>query len=136
MPAVEGVSGIRETVAGRRNGPSYVSGEFAAWLAEQGMTRTHGRPYHPMTRDETERHHRAMKNQILLENYNLPGELEAALSRFVGYYNQERYQESLDNLTPTNMYYRRGETVLSMRQKIKRRTLEQRHQLHYQQKAA
>ncbi len=74
--------------------------------------------------------------KILLENYYLPGKLESAISRFVGYYNHERYHESLDNLTPADLYYGRGEMVLSMRQKIKRRTLEQRRQLHYQRKAA
>ena len=77
-----------------------------------------------------------MKNQTLLENYPLPGELESALSRFVGDYNYERYHESLDNLTPADVYYRRGEKILSMRQNIKRRTLERRRQLHDQRKAA
>ncbi len=71
-----------------------------------------------------------------LENYPLPGELESALSRFVGYYNHERYHESLHNFTPADVYYRRGEKILSMRQNIKRRTLERRRQLHDQRKAA
>ena len=94
------------------------------------MTDTHGRPYHPMTQGKIERYHGLMQNQILLENYPLPGELEAALSRCVGYYNYERYHESLDNLTPADVYYRRGEKILSMRQNIKRRTLQRRRQLH------
>ena len=100
------------------------------------MTHTRGRPYHPMTQGKIERYHGSMQNQILLENYPLPGELEAALSRFVGDYNYERYHESLDNLTPADVYYRRGEKILSMRQNIKRRTLERRRQLHDQRKAA
>ena len=118
------------------NGPSYVANELAVWLEGQEMTPTRGRPYHPMTQGKTERYHRSMKNHILLENYPLPGELEAALSRFVGDYNYERYHESLDNLTPADVYYRRGEKILSMRQNIKRRTLERRRQLHDQRKAA
>ena len=81
-------------------------------------------------------YHRSMKNHILLENYPLPGELGSALSRFVGYYNYERYHESLDNLTPADVYYGRGEKILSMRQNIERRTLERRRQLHDQRKAA
>ena len=60
----------------------------------------------------------------------------STLSRFVGDYNYERYHESLDNLTPADVYYRRGEKILSMRQNIKRRTLERRRQLHDQRKAA
>ena len=77
-----------------------------------------------------------MKTQILLENYHLPAELESALSRFVDYYDYERYHELLDNLTPADVYYRRGEKILSMRQNIKRSTLERRRQLHDQRKAA
>ena len=44
------------------NGPSYVSGELANWLENQGMTHTRGRPYHPMTQSKIERWHRTLKN--------------------------------------------------------------------------
>jgi putative transposase len=54
------------------NGPSYVSAQLGSWLAEHGMTHTRGKPYHPMTQGKIERHHRSMKNHILLENYYLP----------------------------------------------------------------
>jgi len=118
------------------NGPSYVSGELADWLESQNMTHTRGRPYHPMTQGKIERWHRSMKNQILLENYYLPGQLESAIDGFVAYYNHERYHESLNNLTPADVYYDRGEKILSLRQKIKERTLEKRRRLHYQQKVA
>jgi len=46
-----------------------------------------------------------MKNQILLENYYLPGELKIALQRFVSHYNHERYHESLNNLTAADVFY-------------------------------
>ena len=75
------------------NGPSYVSAQLGSWLAEHGMTHTRGKPYHPMTQGKIERYHRSMKNQILLENYYLPGQLEARLSEFVDYYNSRRYHE-------------------------------------------
>ena len=61
------------------------------WLEERGMRHTRGKPYHPMTQGKIERYHRSMKNQILLENYYLPGELESAIIGFVSYYNYERY---------------------------------------------
>ena len=118
------------------NGPSYVSGELAAWLTDQNMTHTRRRPYHPMTQGKIERWHRSMKSQVLLENYYLPGQLESAIDRFVTYYNHERYHESLDNLTPADVYCGRGEKILSLRQKIKQRTLNERRRLHYQQKVA
>ncbi len=36
-----------------------------------------------------------MKNRILLENYYLPGALEADIEAFVEHYNHRRYHESL-----------------------------------------
>ena len=57
--------------------------QLGSWLAEHGMTHTRGKPYHPMTQGKIERYHRSMKNQILLENYYLPGQLEARLAEFV-----------------------------------------------------
>ena len=42
--------------------------------------------YHPMTQGKI-RYQCSMKNQILLENYYLPGQLEARLAAFVDYYN-------------------------------------------------
>ena len=54
-----------------------------------------------------------MKNQILLENYYLPGQLEARLAEFVDFYNSRRYHENLNNLTPAGVYFGRAQTVLS-----------------------
>ena len=42
-----------------------------------------------------------MKNRILLDNYYLPGQLEQSIEELVRYYNNSRYHESLDNLTPS-----------------------------------
>ena len=56
-----------------------------------------------MTQGKIERYHRSMKNQILLENYYLPGHLEQRLAEFVDYYNLRRYHESLNNLTPADV---------------------------------
>jgi putative transposase len=72
------------------NGPSYLSTQLGSWLTEHGMTHTRGKPYHPMTQGKIERYHRSMKNQILLENYYLPGQLEQRLAEFVDYYNLRR----------------------------------------------
>jgi putative transposase len=85
------------------NGPSYLSAQLGSWLAEHGMTHTRGKPYHPMTQGKIERYHRSMKNQILLENYYLPGQLEQRLAEFVDYYNLRRYHESLNN-SPRPMF--------------------------------
>jgi transposase InsO family protein len=113
------------------NGPCYISGELSDYLQENGMTHTRGRPYHPQTQGKIERWHRSMKNQILLNNYYLPGELQEHLRRFITYYNHERYHESLNNLTPADVYYGRGQEILDQRQAIKLNTLAMRLKMHY-----
>jgi transposase InsO family protein len=40
-------------------------------------------------------------------------ELETRIGKSVNYYNHERYHESLDNLTPADVYYGRGQTNLN-----------------------
>ena len=65
------------------NGPSYIASDLADYLDDKGMDHTRGRPYHPQTQGKIERWHRSLKNQILLENYYLPGDLEAQVDAFV-----------------------------------------------------
>jgi putative transposase len=48
------------------------------------------------------------------------------------YYNNCRYHESLNNLTPADIYFGRAESILARRQKIKRKTIELRRQLRHQ----
>ena len=117
------------------NGSSYVSGDLAEWLERQNMRHTRGAPYHPMTQGKIERWHQTLKNRILLENYYLPGDLEARIDAFVAYYNHRRYHESIDNLTPADVYFGRGQTILLERERIKRKTIQNRRLLHNRQAA-
>ena len=99
------------------------------------MGHVRGAPYHPQTQGKIERWHQTLKNRILLENYYLPGDLEACIGRFVEYYNHQRYHESLKNLTPADVYFGRGQTILLKRERIKRATIKNR-RLQHQRKAA
>jgi len=117
------------------NGPSYISSELAQYLDEQDMSHTRGRPYHPQTQGKIERWHRSLKNQILLENYYFPGELEDRIRQFVDYYNHKRYHESLNNLTPADVFYGRGQLILDKREKTKLQTLARRKQMYYDNQA-
>ena len=117
------------------NGPSYVLAELKDWLEERGMAHTRGRPYRPMTRGKIGRWHRSRKNQVLPENYDLPGDVKARLD-FVDFYNTQRYHESRDNLAPKEVYSGRGQTVPDRRGKIKQQAIEQRRRLNYRQEAA
>ena len=135
--AILQASGLEHTNPDRQprllsdNGPSYVANDLSDWLEVQGMRHTRGKPYHPMTQGKIERWHLSLKSRILLENYYLPGDLERAIDDFVQHYNHRRYHESLDNLTPADVYFGRGDRIRKRREEIKRRTIEQRRQQHF-----
>src|SRR5271167_2574480 len=112
------------------NGSSYVSDDLAKWMERHNMAHVRGAPYHPMTQGKIERWHQTLKNRILLENYYLPGDLEAQIEAFVADYNHRRYQESIDNLTPADVYFGRGRTILAERERIKRQTIANRRLQH------
>jgi transposase InsO family protein len=117
------------------NGSSYVSDDLARWMERHDMAHIRGAPYHPMTQGKIERWHQTLKNRILLENYYLPGDLEAQIEAFVVDYNHCRYHESIDNLTPADVYFGRGQTILLQRERIKHQTITQRRLQHQQQAA-
>jgi len=88
-----------------------------------------GAPYHPQTQGKIERYHRTMKNVVKLENYFFPDQLRAALGSFVDYYNNERYHESLENMTPADIYFGRVQQIKSYRHQIKMKTLKERRKI-------
>ena len=96
------------------NGSGYIAGDLADWLDDRDIQHIRGAPYHPMTQGKIERWHQTLKNRILLENYYLPRDLEAQIDAFVDHYNHHRYHESLNNLTPADVYCGRGQTILLM----------------------
>jgi putative transposase len=117
------------------NGSSYIAADLAEWLDGQGMKHVRGAPYHPQTQGKIERWHQTLKNRILLENYYLPGELECEIEAFIADYNYRRYHESIDNLTPADVYFGRGQTILLERERIKRQTIADRRLQHHAQAA-
>ena len=112
------------------NGSSYISADLAQWLGNQDMKHVRGAPYHPQTQGKIERWHQTLKNRILLENYFLPGDLEARIGAFIEHYNHQRYHESLDNVTPADAYFGRATQILAERERIKRQTIEHRRLQH------
>ena len=112
------------------NGSSYVSGELAEWLDDKGMDHVRGAPYHPQTQGKIERWHQTLKNRVLLEKYFLPGDLNLQIEAFVDHYNHQRFHESLNNVTPADVYFGRAQAILNKRERIKHKTLETRHLQH------
>jgi len=110
------------------NGPAYLSKDLKHFLKRKDIDHIRGAPYHPQTQGKIERWHRSMKNVVQLQNYYSPSQLTEAIDSFVEYYNNQRYHESLDNMTPVSIYYGKEKEVQSKRDKIKRKTMALRRQ--------
>jgi transposase InsO family protein len=107
-------------------GPCFISAELASYLETNGFAHTRGAPYHPMTQGPIERYHRSLKNVVKLDHSYSPWELERAVARFVEDYNHRRYHESLQNVTPADVYFGRQASILARRERTKQRTPERR----------
>lgn len=105
------------------NGSCYVSSDLAEYLEEKSITHVRGKPFHPQTQGKIERYHRTMKNVIKLEHYYSPDQLRQRIAEFVNYYNNHRYHESINNLTPADVYFGKEKEILERRENIKQRTL-------------
>ncbi len=117
------------------NGPCYVSKELKTYLKDDlKMKQVSGRPMQTQTQGKIERYHRTMKNVVKLNHFHHPEELIEALENLVNNFNKRRYHESLNNLTPADVYYGRSEQILEKRQKIKTDSLRKRRQLFNQEK--
>ena len=94
------------------NGPSYIAGGLAEYIEANKMSHVRGAPCHPQNQGKIERWHQTLKNRILLENYFLPGNLEAQIAAFVEHYNHQRYHESLNNVTPADAHFGRAPAII------------------------
>ena len=79
-----------------------------------------------MTQGKIERYHRSMKDVVKLEHYCYLWELEKAIEDWVHHYNLEGYHESLDNVTPADVYEGRRNDLLDQRALAKARTMARR----------
>lgn len=112
------------------NGSCYISSELAEYIDTKGLSHVRGKPNHPQTQGKIERYHRSMKNVVKLENYFFPEDLVQRLEEFVEYYNNHRYHESLNNLTPADVYYGREKSILEQRKLTKIKTMKRRRKEH------
>jgi hypothetical protein len=70
-----------------------------------------------------------MKNVVKLQHYYFPWELEQETSKFVDHYNHHRYHESLNNVTPADVFYGQQREILTARDIIKRKSMAERRRL-------
>jgi transposase InsO family protein len=112
------------------NGPCYIANDLKEYFREIGIKHIHGAPMHPQTQGKIERYHRSMKNVVKLHNYYTPDHLRRAIADWVHHYNHHRYHESLSNVTPADVFFSRDKRILKQRERIKRKTIEQRRKLY------
>lgn len=105
------------------NGSSYVAEELADSLKTKGMGHVRGATYHPQKQGKVERRYQTLKDRILLDNYYFSRHLEHEIDQSIEYYNHQRYHGSLNNLTPADVYFGRGNAVIVKRRNIKLKTL-------------
>ena len=109
------------------NGPCYIASSLKEYLGKvYNIKHIHGKPLHPQTQGKIERYHRSMKNVIKLNHYFSPSELEKAIGEWVDYYNERRFHESLDNLTPKAVYLGQGERIKKIREIMKQNPINKR----------
>ena len=108
--------------------PCYIASSLKEYLGKVYNIKhiLHGKPLHPQTQGKIERYHRSMKNVIKLNHYFCPSELEKAIDEWVKYYNERRFHESLDNLTPRDVYLSQGEKIKKIREAIKQNSINKR----------
>lgn len=107
------------------NGPGFTSGIMDEYLSSHGIKHILGTPYHPQGRGKIERFNRRIKDKLCLVVYCFPEELKRAVDEAIPIYNATPH-ESLDNVSPNDVYAGRREQILQKRKEKKRLTLERR----------
>ena len=108
------------------NGSGYVSRAFRDYLNLVGIGHILAAPYHPQTNGKIERYQQSLKKQVNQLPYELPSQLEKAITEFVDYYNYRRYHKALGNVTPADVLYGRREQILHCRKEMRVKTIQKR----------
>ena len=108
------------------NGPGYISRSFGDYLRLVGIRHILASPFHPQTNGKLERYHRTIKLDVNQIPYDVPGNLEVAITDFVNYYNYRRYHKALGNVTPSDVLDGRREQILQKRKEVQTQTFQRR----------
>lgn len=58
-------------------------------------------------------------NRILLEKHVLSDDFKAQIETFVDHFNHHRYRESLNSVTPSDIYFGRDKAIRMQRKRIR-----------------
>ena len=105
------------------NGAGYVSRSFRDYLNLVGIRHIQAAPYHPQTNGKVERYQQSLKKEVNQLPYELPSQLEEAITAFVDYYNYRRYHKALGNVTPDDVISGRREAILQRRKEVQKQTI-------------
>jgi transposase InsO family protein len=108
------------------NGAGYVSRVFRDYLRLVDIGHILSAPFHPQTNGKVERYQQSLKREVNQLPYELPSQLEWAITDFVDYYNYRRYHKALGNVTPADVLYGRRERILQRRKEVQIQTINRR----------
>ena len=108
------------------NGPGYISRSFGDYWRLVGIRHILASPFHPQTNGKWERYHRTIKLDVNQVPYDVPGNLEVAITDFVNYYNTRCYHKALGNVTPSDVLDGRREQILERRTEVQTQTFQRR----------
>ncbi len=89
-------------------------------------------PFHPQANGKLDRYHRTIKLDVNQIPYDVPGNLEIAITDFVNYNNNRRYQKALGNVTPSDVLDGRREQILQKRKEVQTETFQRRRLCNHQ----
>jgi transposase InsO family protein len=105
------------------NGSGYVSKAFRDYLRLVGIEHILSAPFHPQTNGKVERYQQSLKKEVNQLPYELPSELERAITDFVDYYNYRRYHKALGDVTPADVLNAQREKILQCRKEVRTQTI-------------
>ena len=108
------------------NGAGYVSRVFRGYLSLVGIGHILAAPFHPQTNGKVERYQQSLKREVNQLPYELPSQLERAITDFVDYYNYRRYHKALGDVTPADVLYGRRKDILQRRKEVQILTINRR----------
>lgn len=109
------------------NGSGFTSRLLAGYLDTHGIRHVFATPYHPQGRGKIERFNRRIKQKLCLVVYCSPEELRKAANEAIATYNRTPH-ESLNNVSPNDVYAGRKEAILRKSREKKILTLKRRKQ--------